>query len=477
MISQIVYIGVVLLVLVLCIVEIKREFGTMSKLLLIGIVGLVFNSLQSVLPYGKDYQWGTYDRFIGGATIFLISGYIYTSMCVRKEQNLRKDAESANLAKNLFLATMSHEIKTPINAVVGMNEMIIRDSNEPVVLNYATRIKEASQSLLAIINDVLDFSRIESGKMDIMCVDYQLKSVLTDLILMTEMRIRGKELKLNVDIDPSIPRVLNGDEIRVKQVITNLLTNAVKYTPDGSITFSVKKKEIRDDEVVLDVSVKDTGIGIKDEDVSKFMDSFVRVEHVKNSNIAGLGLGLPITAKLLRLMDSKLEVDSVFGEGSDFHFTISQKIIDTNPIGDVREKKADTVKKLKVTFMAPDARILIVDDARINISVLKGLLRPTKVQIDSCESGKRCLELCKDNYYDLILMDHMMPEMDGIEAFKLLKSDTSLKSHDSKVIVFTANTISGAREMYLNTGFDYYLKKPVDINLPQEVIKPIEEND
>lgn len=482
-VSQIVYILFVLFVLVLCIIESKKEYGTMAKSLSVGVVGLIFGIFQSVPIHGYDYQWGVYNRYILGAFIFLVSGYIYTTTCVRQEQNLRKDAESANLAKTLFLATMSHEIKTPINTVMGMNEMIIRDSSEEVIQEYAAKINDAGKSLLAIINDVLDFSKIESGKMDIICVNYQLKSLLQDLILTTEMRIKEKELKLIIDIDETLPSGYYGDEIRIKQIVTNLLTNAAKYTSTGSITFAVKNRGIKDGEIDLYFSVKDTGSGIKEEDISRFMDSFVRLEQVKNSNIEGTGLGLAITTQLLKLMGSQLEVDSVYGEGSDFHFVLHQKIIDTTPIGKFKEKSERKVKKTKMTFTAPEARVLVVDDNRMNITVAKGLLKPTKMQIESCDSGAKCLELCKDNYYDLIFMDHMMPGIDGIEAFKRLRADKTLKSTDSSVIVLTANTVSGASEMYAEVGFDYYLKKPIDVIelnevvqkfIPKEMIHPID---
>lgn len=486
--SQITYMLTIVVLLILCVFEIRREFGAMAKSLLIGMTGLLFGVSHSVtvLNMGaKGFQFGLQNRYTSGAFIFLVAGFVYTEMCVRKEQNLRKDAESANLAKSLFLATMSHEIKTPINAILGMNEIIQRDSKEDEVLECAAKIDEAGKSLLSLVNDVLDFSKIESGKMDIICVDYQLKSMLSDLISMVEMRIKDKQIKLVLDVDETIPAEYNGDVIRIKQVVTNLLTNAIKYTESGTITFSVKNKGIQDGEIDLYFSVKDTGVGIKEEDVSRFMDSFVRLDQVKNSNIEGTGLGLTITTQLLNLMGSKLEVDSVYGEGSDFYFTLKQKIVDTTPMGALKEKKERRAKKVRITFTAPDARILVVDDNKVNITVACGLLKPAKMQIDACDSGQKCLELCRDNDYDLIFMDHMMPEMDGVETFKRLKADKTLKSSDTNVVVLTANTVSGASEYYKGVGFDYYLKKPINVNelnevvqkfIPQEMIRPLEGN-
>lgn len=480
-VSQIIYALVIIFIFCLCVAEIKREFNAMTKALLVGILGLVIGLLHSLYLDGNRVQWGVYDRYISGALIFLISGFVYTSMCVQKEEKLRKDAESANRAKSIFLATMSHEIKTPINVVMGMNELIMRDTFDEGVMEYAKNINAAGNSLLAMVNDLLDFSKIESGRMDIVCVDYQLKSLLHDVAVMTKMRINDKDVKLVLDIDESIPSIYYGDEVRIKQVLSNLLANAAKYTDKGSITFSVKQRSINDDRIELYFSIKDTGTGIKEEDISKYMDSFVRLEKEVNSSTSGTGLGLAITSRVLELMDSKLEVDSVYGEGSDFHFILKQQVVDSKRMGQVLEQSDNGEEKKKgITFTAPNARVLVVDDTKINIKVVCGLLKPTSIQVDTCESGKACLELCKENSYDVILMDHMMPEMDGIEAFKAIRADKTLKSTNSKIVVLTANTVSGAAEMYKEVGFDYYMKKPVDVNelnrvlmsfIPEELIE------
>ena len=470
-ITQAILILSIVVITIICFMEIRIEFGFMTKSLLVGIVGLTYGAMNGVSTNKIAFAWGTSNKFIVGAFIFLASGFIYVGTCISKEQNMRKDAESANLAKSLFLATMSHEIKTPINAVIGMNEMIMRDSKDDSILEYATNISEAGKTLLSIVNNVLDFSKIESGKMDIVCVNYNMKSVLRDLIKMTEMRIKDKDLKLVIDIDENIPSEYYGDEIRLKQIVSNLLTNATKYTPSGSITFTVKELSRHEDDVELLFSVKDTGVGIKSDDISRFMDSFVRVDQVKNSNIEGTGLGLTIASQLLKLMDSKLEVDSIYGEGSDFKFTLRQKVVNNAPMGNVSEKEKPRKRERKIDFTAPMARVLIVDDSAINIRVAKGLLSPTKMIIDTCESGKACLEMCKDTYYDIIFMDHMMPEMDGIEAFKHIRDDETLKSNSSAVVVLTANTVSGSSELYKEVGFDYYLKKPIDVKELNEVVK------
>lgn len=472
-ITQAIFILSIVVITIICILEIKTEFGFMTKLLLVGIAGLTYGAINGVSTNRMAFAWGTSNKFIVGAFVFLISGFIYVGTCISEEQNIRKNAESANLAKSLFLATMSHEIKTPINAVIGMNEMIMRDAKDDSILEYATNIGEAGKTLLSIVNNVLDFSKIESGKMDIACVNYNMKSVLRDLIKMTELRIKDRNLKLILNIDENIPTEFYGDEIRLKQIVSNLLVNATKYTPSGSITFTVKELRRNEDDVELFFSVKDTGIGIKEDDIARFLDSFVRVDQVKNSNIEGTGLGLTIASQLLKLMGSKLEVDSVYGEGSDFRFTISQKVVNKAPIGNVFEKEEPRKREKKIDFTAPEARVLIVDDSAINIRVAKGLLAPTKMVIDTCESGKACLEMCKDTYYDIIFMDHMMPEMDGIEAFKRIREDKSLKSNTSVIIVLTANTVSGSSELYKEVGFDYYLKKPIDVKELNEVVKSL----
>lgn len=470
-VGPIVYMVSAIVALIICILEIRKEWGYMTKTLLIGVIGLILGGYLNIMSCVDNYQWGVFNRYIAGAAIFLVSGFLYTMMSVRKEQNLRKDAESANLAKSLFLASMSHEIKTPINAVIGMNEMIMRDSNDEKVLEYAANINSAGKSLLSLVNDVLDFSKIEDGKMEINPVNYQLKPVLEDTVSMARRRLKDKDIKLILDIDELIPAGYFGDEVRVKQVISNIMSNAIKYTHTGSITFTVKCLSIEYDVASLYISIKDTGIGIKTEDIPKFMESFTRTDHVKNSNISGTGLGLSITCRLLTLMDSKLEVDSVYGEGSDFHFVLKQRVVDKVSMGPLVEKVEKTVKKNKIDFTAPNARALVVDDSKINLKVACGLLKPTEMQIDSCESGKECLKLCRENHYDIIFMDHMMPEMDGIEAFKRIREDKTLKSTDSPIVVLTANTVSGSREMYEEVGFDYYMKKPIDVLELGEVIK------
>jgi len=458
----------------ICTVERHNSSALLSRYLLVGVTGLLFALLLEI-TYQNIYLV-TDTGAISGAiyavclAIFLISGFLYTLRCVSEEQKIRKDAESANRAKTDFLATMSHEIKTPINAMLGMNEMILRDSVEDTIREYSANIDDAGKSLLSLVNDILDYSKIESGKMEIVSSNYQLKPILRNLISMTKGKIQSNDISFILDIEENLPSVYFGDGIRLKQVLSNLLTNAAKYTKTGSITFGVTSKSIKDDEIELFFSIKDTGIGIKEKDIEKITESFSRSEEETNSSIAGTGLGLAITKQLLELMGSKLEVESVLGSGSDFYFTIRQRIVDVAPLGSLNPKAEGQKNNHKITFTAPSVRILAVDDTVMNLKVLSHLLKPTKINLDTCVSGEASLKLCKDNKYDLIIMDHMMPQMDGIEAYRAIRADKTLASTNSPIIVLTANTVSGAEEMYREVGFDYYMKKPVDVSELNEVL-------
>ena len=375
-----------------------------------------------------------------------------------------KEAKAANEAKSAFLSNMSHEIRTPINAVLGMDEMILRECDDPRILEYAQNIKTAGNTLLGIINDVLDFSKIEAGKLDIIPVDYDFSSVINDLIHMIKPRAEGKKLELIADIDPTIPSVLNGDEIRIKQVITNILTNAVKYTEKGSITLRINYEKISGDEIEFNISVRDTGIGIREEDIKRMRGAFQRVDETRNRNIEGTGLGLNITEKLLGLMGTKLEVKSVYGEGSEFFFKLRQRVVKWEPIGDYMECYRKALEGRSVyheRFNAPDAKILVVDDTAMNLTVFEGLLKKTRIQIDTAMSGRECLEMTRTKKYDIIFLDHRMPEMDGIETLEHLKSENDNPNKDTITVSLTANAVSGAREKYIAAGFNEYLTKPI----------------
>ena len=374
-------------------------------------------------------------------------------------------ADSANQAKSSFLSNMSHEIRTPINAIMGMNEMVIRETEDKNILEYSENLQNAAKTLLGLVNDILDFSKIEAGKMEIIPVEYHLSSLLNDLVNMIETRSEKKGLKFIVEADKNLPSILFGDEIRIKQVVTNILTNAVKYTEKGSVTLKISFSAVDDEKISLKISVADTGIGIKPEDMKKLFSAFERIEEKRNRSIEGTGLGMNITQQLLNLMDSKLEVSSVYGEGSEFSFEISQKVISKNPIGNFQENYHQSLsrrKKYQKTFTAPDAKILVVDDTPMNLTVLKGLLKQTKIQIETCESGYECLNLVTKKIYDVIFLDHKMPGLDGIETLQEMKKLPNNLNKKTPIISLTANAVSGAREQYISAGFQDYLTKPID---------------
>ena len=401
-----------------------------------------------------------------------ITGHYRTN---KKLKELKEMADAANRAKSDFLANMSHEIRTPINTVLGMDEIILRETSEISIKGYAENIREAATTLLSLVNDLLDFSKIECGKMEILPVEYEVANVLTEVINMVEIKAANKNLEFIPVISENIPYLLFGDEIRIKQVIINLLTNAVKYTNEGSVVLKVDWKEAGDSHIMLIVSVTDTGIGIREEDIDRLFVSFERIEEERNRNIEGNGLGLSITKQLLELMDSSLNVRSEYGVGSTFSFTLKQGIKDRKPIGKFREKYSyskEKDKKYRTTFVAPDVRILVVDDNAMNLSVAEGLLKNTEMKVDKASNGEKALELCKDIKYDVILMDHMMPRMDGIETMKRLKEMSGSPNADTPVIVLTANAISGVKEMYLKEGFVDYMSKPIQgKRLEEKILK------
>ena len=403
---------------------------------------------------------------------------------VKDAEEARYEAVLANKSKDSFLANMSHEIRTPINAILGIDEVILRETENKEVKAHAMDIFSSGQILLSLINDILDFSKIESGKMEIVPVEYDVSSMINDLINMTKARLKNKEIELITEIDKTIPSCLYGDDVRIRQVITNILTNAVKYTKTGKIWFRMNCDFFMDDtEIIsLNVEVQDTGIGIKAEDLPKLTQAYQRIEESRNRNIEGTGLGMNITTQLLSLMNSKLEVSSVYNEGSTFGFSITQKIINTTPIGDFQSRIEQSAHNFHYaeSFQAPDAKVLIVDDNSINRKVFISLLKVTKVQVTEASGGEEAISLAKNNKYHIIFMDHMMPEVDGVEAMHRIREFDS----ETPIFVLTANAVTGAREYYLNEGFTGFLTKPIDSKklettiqetLPQELLQTVTE--
>lgn len=400
---------------------------------------------------------------------------------LRKEKRSQQEAEAANMAKSSFLANMSHEIRTPINAILGMNEMILREEKDPAIRGYAGNIQASGNSLLSIVSDVLDISKIESGKLEIIPVDYEVNSLISDCCNMAAGRAKAKELELLVECADNVPMKLCGDETHIRQIIMNLLTNAVKYTEKGTVKLIVSGR-FTDGGFVLKVDVSDTGIGIAEENLPQLFTQFQRFDLQRNRNIEGTGLGLSIVKRLCDLMSGTITARSVMGSGSTFTVELPQKVVDSTPCGGVNlNYSAGAEHEYHHSFEAPEAKILAVDDLPVNLLVIANLLKETRIKIDTAGSGRECLDKCSQQKYDLILMDHMMPEMDGVQTFEKLHGDKSSPNFETPVIMLTANALAGMREQYMDVGFADYVSKPVRgakleeairRNLPESLIKP-----
>ena len=437
-----------------------REYGEV-------VIGIIVMIVVAV--------WETCITFIptipvdGGIVLSLgLVVLIATAVCKTAREMLaieqdKQMALASSRAKAQFLANMSHEIRTPINTIIGMNEMIMRENRDESIQEYAHNVNNASKMLLGLVNDVLDFSKIEAGKMEIVNAEYHLSKLLSDVVNGIRVKTDDKKLLFHTDIDPSLPSVLLGDEIRIRQILNNLLSNAVKYTRDGSIGLYIRG--IKDNSgFVLHMSVEDTGIGIKPEDMEKLFSSFRRLEEEKNRFIEGTGLGLNITKQLAELMGGYIVVTSEYGKGSCFTVNIPQQIVSDAPLGKLEDAyRRDIIDKKEDKFIlyAPTAEILVVDDNKMNLSVVSALLKRTAVKLTLANSGTECLELCRENKYDLILMDHMMPDPDGIETLHILRKDRYSRNRITDVIVLTANAIAGMSKMYMEEGFSDYLTKPI----------------
>lgn len=401
--------------------------------------------------------------------IMIVSGSIERARLTEQLEAAKEEADRANLAKTSFLAKMSHEIRTPVNAVLGMNEMILDESNEEHIKEYAGDIKSSSLALLNIINDILDSSKIESGKMEIVCDNYNMGSLLNDIYNMINIKAKEKGLEFIYDIDATMPSEYYGDDKRIRQVLLNLLTNAVKYTNKGSVTMKVSYR-IQDENAIIRYSVKDTGIGIKEEDIGKIYGAFERFDSTRNRNVEGTGLGMYIAQQFLNMMGSELEIKSEYEKGSEFSFEIVQKVVNSAPLGDFRGKlsRAKAASKAYMEYIAPQARVLVVDDNMMNCKVFYNLLKKTQMQITELQSGKECLELLRRESFDLVFLDHMMPGMDGIETFNAIREEKLCE--DVPIIMLTANAIVGDREKYISIGFTDFMSKPI---MPAELHKLI----
>ena len=460
---------------------IQKKIMIPLKMVSITTNRLARGELYIDIPYESTNEIGRIANNIRMMTTQLKEYIEYISEQNKKEREAKEAAltesqinAAASQAKSAFLANMSHEIRTPINAVLGMNELILRESKEKSILEYASNIKTAGSNLLSIVNDVLDFSKIEAGKMELISENYEVSSLIVDLMNMTRERAFKKKLNYEIKVSPSLPKTLIGDCVRLKQCILNLLTNAIKYTKKGSVIFSVDYEKVSEEKILLKIHVKDTGSGIKKEDMPRLFAPFERIEEEKNRTIEGSGLGISIVRRILDLMHSQLDVKSIYGKGSDFSFMVKQQVSDWTGIGDLNEAYSETVAVMsnyKEKIYAPRAKLLFVDDTAMNLDVIKGLLKNTGISIDTVLSGKEALEAVKQNKYDIIFIDHRMPEMDGIQTLHAMKQMTENLCAGKPCIALTANALSGVKNMYLSEGFDDYLSKPVNPVKLEEMIR------
>ena len=355
-----------------------------------------------------------------------------------------------------------------------MDSILLDDCKDDNLRECAENIQSAGQSLLSIINDILDISKIEAGKLEIMPVEYKLSSVINDCFNIAKVRAESKSLSLKIDVDPKLPSTLVGDDVRIRQIINNFLSNAVKYTKEGEVRLLVGYERFEGNQIVLIITVKDTGIGIREQDMDKLFNSFTRIEEKRNRSIEGTGLGLKLTQNLVCLMGGEIGVQSEYGKGSEFTAKIPQKVVDSKPVGDFKKRYQQSVnisESKENSIVAPDAHILVVDDVEINLKVIKGLLKKTHIQIDTVRSGMECLQSVKKNHYDIIFLDHMMPEMDGLETLQQMKIMSDNLNKSTPVIMLTANATRGARQEYINAGFTDYLTKPVKEESLQAMLK------
>ena len=407
-------------------------------------------------------------------SMILFQNVIYRSEneIARKQ---KKEIEELNKTQNRFFSSMSHEIRTPINTIIGLNEMILREDVSEEVAADAKSIQGAGKMLLTLINDILDMSKMESGKMDIVPVAYDVGAMLSDIVNMIWIRAREKGLAFHIDVDQSMPAQLFGDEVRIKQVLINLLNNSIKYTQEGSVTLSIQCKTIRQGHAQVSYSVTDTGMGIRKESIPYLFSAFKRVDEEKNRYIEGTGLGLSIVKQLVELMGGEIAVNSVYTKGSTFVVTLPQEVVGEDEIGELNleaRHEMNAREHYKQSFEAPKAHILIVDDNETNLMVAEKLLRDTKVQIETVTSGAQCLRKTLQNRYDVILMDHLMPEMDGIECLHAIRTQTGGLNQNIPVVILTANAGGENQALYRREGFDGYLLKPVSgIQLETELLK------
>jgi signal transduction histidine kinase/HPt (histidine-containing phosphotransfer) domain-containing protein/ActR/RegA family two-component response regulator len=380
-------------------------------------------------------------------------------------------SEKETRTKSVFLARMSHEIRTPLSAIIGLSELVHREYGSPKGLEYITGIRNSGEILLGIIDEILDFSKIQTGQLTVVSTPYNTASTINDLLTIIRVKVAETPLAFSVDISPDLPSVLIGDSVRLRQVLMNLLSNSVKYTREGSVRLSAFSEPTGDHTVRLSFKVEDTGIGIRAEDFPKLFREFIRVDAQRNPNIEGTGLGLPIAKSLCEAMGGEITVESEFGKGSRFTATVAQIVFDWAPMGEFRPGSAGPDRKHKATFTAPGARVLVVDDFSSNLLVAEGLLQPYRLDVSTCMNGREAVRMVSEGSFDAVLMDHMMPEMDGLEAVAEIRRYGGGRFRDLPVIALTANAVAGMRKAFLDGGFNDFLSKPIDVYKLDEILK------
>lgn len=461
----------IILMVTSILVDLRRGYIREYLFVAVGMSGVCIAAFFQIIIYFRRSNLFNGMILALGLIFLLLFATISTIREIMYMDRAKQQALLASESKGRFLANMSHEIRTPINAVLGMDAMILRESKDAQIRGYALDIQNAGQTLLSLINDILDISKIESGKIEILPTEYDFSSLVHDLMNMIEMKAEDKGLALKLSVGEELPSRLWGDDVRLRQILVNLMNNAVKYTEEGSVTLTIHGT-VRGDVAELTFQVEDTGIGIREEDMEKLFHEFERIEEQRNRNIEGTGLGMSIATRLLERMGSKLQVESVYGKGSKFYFTLEQKIMSHEPIGDLEERIRNQAQEYSyhAMFTAPDARILVVDDNVVNRKVFVNLLKETRILVDQASGGKECLELVREQFYDLIFLDHMMPELDGIEVLHQMQKWQDYPCQETPVIALTANAVAGAKEMYQEEGFHGFLSKPVNAEKLEKLI-------
>lgn len=476
--------------LIMCMISFIQEKEVPQTEVLFGYVVMIITTFVSVISKMRGQHYPSSEAFGYGLIIFSLCMLIWAVKSANEMRRTREEveiafikrdkeeAEEANEQKSRFLSHMSHEIRTPLNAVLGMNELIMRETTDENIYRYAENIQNSGRTLLALINDVLDFSKIETGKMDIVETDYSLSSVLYDLILMVRERAKNKEIEFKIDVAADIPDVLRGDEIRIKQVVLNILTNAIKYTPQGWIELKVFMTPVlektKDDIINLNIQVTDTGMGIKKEDLKKLFVEFERLDREKNRSIEGSGLGLSISSRLVNLMQGEIKVESEYQKGSVFLVTLPQRVVKPEPIGDYRTRferithETEHVEVEQKTYHGKS--VFVVDDNETNLDVIAAILELFEIQVSKADSASEAIRCLDRERFDLIMTDDMMPEMNGTELMQYIKNNKQGANYHTPVIVLTANAVVGAREEYIKNGFDEYMSKPIDIEILQKLL-------